>query len=84
MAREGHLLSPLVQEPSGMIGIIAFPNGKIHFKADLLPEGREIEYAIEMMKTAIAKLEEKRSKETMDLMMQSGGFIKGLDSSLST
>lgn len=81
MALQGVQVAPEVIDPCGLIVLVAYPNGDFKFKAELLPEGKEIDYAIEMLRTALDKLETQRAMDAIkrDEVVRVGGGMPTLE-----
>jgi hypothetical protein len=76
MSRQGVTLTPIINEPCGAICLIgrdqakepvgviqlfAFPDGKMHIKAERLPLGEEYEYSTAIVQAACIELHKKRT-----------------------
>ena len=77
MAANGIGITPTVHTPCGLLVLVAFPNGDFKFKAELLPEGKELDFAITMLDTAKAQLEKKKAEEKLleTTILQASGAL---------
>lgn len=65
MRLNGLQVTPTVHEPNGIIVLVSFPNGDFKMKAELLPEGLELDHAIAMLEVSLEKLHQQRAEEAL-------------------